>query len=1093
MKSFLTLTLLAASLLLHAQDKDKKWDVSNPPADAKIKDVKISTDEGTWLNVDVSPDGKEIVFDLLGDLYVLPITGGTAKALRTGVPMDVQPRYSPDGKSIAFISDAGGGDNIWVMKRDGSDAKQITTEDFRLLNNATWTPDGNYLVARKHFTSQRSLGAGEMWMYHVTGGSGLQITKRKNDQQDVNEPTVSPDGQYLYYSEDMYPGGFFQYNKDPNSQIYVIKRYDFNKGETDIVTGGPGGAARPQVSRNGSKLAFVRRVREKSVLYIHDLKTGEEWPIYDDLSKDQQEAWAIYGVYPGFSWTPDDAAIVLWSKGKIKSINVTSQKVSDIPFHVDATIKVAEALHFKNSAFSETFDSKAIRNAVTSPDGKTLLFNAAGYLWKKDLPNGTPARLTASKDLEFEPAFSANGNEMAYVTWSDETSGAIVTLNLKTKGAKPVKITTEKGIYRTPSFSPDGSKIVFVKEEGNDHQGYTYTKNPGIYWIATAGGTAKLIQREGEYPQFNAAGTRVFYQSGGYLFGNLTKTLKSVRLDGGDDRALATSKYANRLVVSPDEKWIAFTQLHKAFVSAMPALGQTLDLDSRSTSVPVSQLSRDAGINLHWSGDSKKIYWTLGDQYFSNDLNKRFKFLAGAPDSIPPLDTAGVKIGLKIKSDAPDGRIAFTGAKIITMEGGSVIENGTIVIFKNKIEAIGKTGEVTIPAGTKVIDAKGKTIMPGIIDVHAHLGNFRYGLSPQQQWEYFANLAYGVTSAHDPSSNSEMIFSQSEMIKAGNMVGPRVFSTGVILYGADGDFKAMVNNLDDARSAIRRTKAFGAFSVKSYNQPRREQRQQIIQASRELGIEVVPEGGSTFYHNISMIMDGHTGIEHNIPVAPLYNDVVTLWKNSKTGYTPTLIVNYAGLTGEYFWYQNTNVWENEKLLTFTPRAIVDARSRHRTMVPPKEYENGHMLTSRACKTLSDAGVRINLGAHGQLQGLGAHWELWMLVQGGMTPMEALTSATLNGAAYLGMDDQIGSLKAGKLADLLVLDKDPLADITNSNSIVYTMANGRLYDASTLNETGNYTTPRKKFFWEQNRYNQSYHWHEETQSFQSLHCSCQTMH
>jgi imidazolonepropionase-like amidohydrolase len=372
------------------------------------------------------------------------------------------------------------------------------------------------------------------------------------------------------------------------------------------------------------------------------------------------------------------------------------------------------------------------------------------------------------------------------------------------------------------------------------------------------------------------------------------------------------------------------------------------------------------------------MYWTLGDEYFGNDLKDRFKFLEGAPDSIPALDTTGIKINLVAKSNVPNGKIAFKGARIITMEGDEVIEDGVLVVYRNKIEAIGKANEISIPSDAKVIDVSGKTIIPGLIDVHAHLGNFRYGLSPQKQWEYYANLAYGVTTAHDPSSNTEMIFSQSEMIKSGNMVGPRVFSTGIILYGADGDFKAVVNSLDDARSAVKRTQAFGAFSVKSYNQPRRDQRQQVIQAARELKMEVVPEGGSHFFHNMSMIMDGHTGIEHNTPVTPLYKDAITLWSNSKTGYTPTLIVNYGAVTGEYYWYQHSNVWENEKLLTFTPRGIIDSRSRHRTMIPEKEYENGYMLASQDCKRLSDAGVRVNLGAHGQLQGLGAHWELWML-------------------------------------------------------------------------------------------------------------------
>jgi imidazolonepropionase-like amidohydrolase len=254
--------------------------------------------------------------------------------------------------------------------------------------------------------------------------------------------------------------------------------------------------------------------------------------------------------------------------------------------------------------------------------------------------------------------------------------------------------------------------------------------------------------------------------------------------------------------------------------------------------------------------------------------------------------------------------------------------------------------------------------------LHAHLGAFRDGISPQKHWEYYANLAYGVTTTHDPSVNSEITFAQSEMVKAGTLTGPRIYSTGTILYGADGDFKAEINSLEDAKSALRRTKAFGAFSVKSYNQPRREQRQQVIEAARQLGIRVVPEGGSFFYHNLSMVADGHTSVEHNIPVAPLYKDVISFWSNTKTSNTPTLIVNYGGLTGEYYWYQNTEVWKKEKLLKFTPRPIIDSRSRHRTMVPQEEYENGHILTSKSCKKLADAGVNINLGAHGQLQGLG---------------------------------------------------------------------------------------------------------------------------
>ncbi len=347
----------------------------------------------------------------------------------------------------------------------------------------------------------------------------------------------------------------------------------------------------------------------------------------------------------------------------------------------------------------------------------------------------------------------------------------------------------------------------------------------------------------------------------------------------------------------------------------------------------------------------------------------------------------------------------------------------------------------------------------------------------------------GVTTMHDPSANTEMVFGYSELVKAGKMVGPRVFSTGIILYGADGDFKAVVNNLEDARAAVKRTKAFGAFSVKSYNQPRREQRQQVIQASRENEIMVVPEGGSFFYHNMSMILDGHTGVEHNIPVVPAYDDVVQLWSNSNTGYTPTLIVNYGGLNGEYYFYQNSKVWEKELLLSYTPRAVVDPRSRHRTMVPQEEYENGHILVAESCKKLADAGVKVNLGAHGQLQGLGAHWELWMFVQGGMTEMEAIRAATMNGAYYIGMDKHIGSLEPGKLADLIIMEENPLEDIHNTETITHTMVNGRLYDVKTMNEIGNYDTPRSKFFWETMDYAPQFEFHYETGGFMQPQCHC----
>ena len=670
------------------------------------------------------------------------------------------------------------------MDRDGSNAKQLTKESFRLLNNAVWMPDGNYIVARKHFTSGRSLGAGEMWQYHITGGSGLQLTKRKNDQQDVNEPFVSNDGKYLYYSEDMYPGGFFQYNKDPNKQIYVIKRYNFETGKTETVTGGPGGAARPTVSPDGKKLAFVKRVRTKSVLFIHDLETGEELPIYDNLDKDQQEAWAIFGVYPNFAWLPNNNELVFWSGGKFQKINIKNLSVTNIPFTADVNIDHAETVHTKTPTEKTNFNSKVIRHLVTSPTKDFVVFNSLGYLYRKNLPNDTPKRLTQGTDFEFEPSFSPDGNTIVYVSWNDLEKGAI--FKVPASGGTPIKLSSSKGIFRTPSYSKDSRYLVYRKEGGNTDQGFTYTKKPGIYTLNLATGEEKFVTSKGEYPQFTQDGKRILLQTGGTYFGNLTKKLISVNLNGNDEKEHVSSKYANRLVPSPDNKWIAFTNLHKVFVAPLVLNGKSIDLDNKSSYVPVSQIAKDAGINIHWSKDSKQVMWTLGEEYFSNELKNRFTFLPNAPKETPEMTTEGIKIGLTAPVDKPSGSIAFMNARIITMDGDEVIDNGHILIKDNRIEAIGKN--ISIPRSAKIYDAKGKTIMPGLVDAHAHIGAFRYGLTTQQNWQFMANLAFGVTTAHDPSANTETVFSLSELQKSGALVGPRLYSTGFILYGADGDF-----------------------------------------------------------------------------------------------------------------------------------------------------------------------------------------------------------------------------------------------------------------------------------------------------------------
>ncbi|HWI56035.1 MAG TPA: amidohydrolase family protein, partial [Bacillota bacterium] len=312
-------------------------------------------------------------------------------------------------------------------------------------------------------------------------------------------------------------------------------------------------------------------------------------------------------------------------------------------------------------------------------------------------------------------------------------------------------------------------------------------------------------------------------------------------------------------------------------------------------------------------------------------------------------------------------------------------------------------------------------------------------------------------------NDTESIFSAGEMQRAGLIVQPRTFSTGTILYGAAGTYKAQIDSLEDALFHLKRMKAVGAFSVKSYNQPRRDQRQQVIEAARRLGMMVVPEGGSLLQHNLTMVADGHTGVEHSLPVERIYRDVVQFWSASASGYTPTLIVGYGGLDGEHYWYQHMDAWQHPKLLNFTPRQVIDPRSRRRMMACDEDYNV--LRSAFISKALMEAGVSVQLGAHGQLAGLGSQWELWLLAQCGVRPLDALKCATIKGAKYLGLDRDLGSLEPGKLADLIVLDRNPLENIRNSDSVRYTILNGRVYDAMTMNQIGSRPKNRRPFFFE----------------------------
>ncbi len=1050
---------------------DTGWDVTRPRGQTRVIDFTVS--EGTWMSVDVTPDGRWVVFDLLGHVYRMPAAGGQAEPLTqgSGIAMNFQPRVSPDGRTIAFVSDRGGQNNLWIMDLDGSNPRPVHLDPAARIESPAWSADGQYLFALKRV----GLVARSIWMFHRNGGRGVEVVPAAQGRT-PGKPVPSADGRYLYY--EIYTGTFTgEFGKDDLLQgTMQLVRRDLATGEDRALTAGvsrqqdrgtSGSAYAPEPSPDGRWLAFIRRIPDgtfswkghrfgpRSALWVRDLETGAERLLMDPVELDMaEEGIPLDGTYPLYRWLPDGRSILLTQGGKIRRVDVATGAVTTLPFTARVHRVVSEQAWTRTRLQDGPVEVRYLRWASVAPDGRRAVFQAVGKVWVMDLPGGSPRRLTPDgfEPLEYGPVWSPDGQSVAFVSWDDRNEGHL--WRAPAAGGAPERLSRSAGEYLNPAWSSDGRTIVMLRGSGATRRGQTLGRTTyyDLVSIPAAGGDVTAFAQLGgaaglptfgfaqpPRPSFGPDG-RVFFTVLSAIPNPATPfaptvagTLVSVRLDGTDRREHLRAEFADDVTPSPDGKWVAFAQAGDVFVAPLPyfrAAGTVPQVGKDGGAFAVTRLSTTGGIMPRWRNSDVLDYGSAANLYSHSVTSGR-------------TDTVAIK--LQVPRAIPAGSIALTGARIVTLENRRVIDRGTVVVRRGRIACVGSCSTSGVD---RVVNASGTTIIPGWVDMHAHHHREHAGMPPARNFETAIYLAYGVTTTLDPAAWSPETFSSAEMVEAGRMIGPRIFATAENITDGNGLATNAITSLDAALREAERRKAWGAVTLKQYLQPTRNQRQWVVEAGRRLGMMVTSEGSIDLYHKISMAMDGHTGFEHATALLPMYADVTTFLGRTRTVNSYTPLVGGPGPWNEEYWWQESEIWKDAKAQRWLPWRQLIPHSRRHMQRPVTDYPLGMM--AQVVSDIIDAGGLSAIGSHGQQHGIASHWDVWMAAMA-MDNMRALEIASLHGARFLGMEEDLGSIREGKLADLVILNANPLQNIRNTANIRWVMKAGTLYDAASMDE------------------------------------------
>jgi imidazolonepropionase-like amidohydrolase/Tol biopolymer transport system component len=1047
------------------------------------------------MSVDVSPNGRTIVFDLLGDLYTVPITGGKAHPLTSGTAFDAQPRFSPDGRYVTFVSDRGGTPNVWVMDRDGRHPRQLSdlrnTAADSPVSSPTWTPDGNSIIVSQRLGAARANRIDDLrQLIHERQWLLASYDVRTRKMQWISDtsfqsarrtlgPVVAPDGRTIYAAVEAYHAG-------DAVNTWRVERLDRATGViVPLMTPRVGrGGVRPAVSRDGRFLAYVSSSGSRYGFRILDLRSlRERWLLQErvEVSDYPFGGFDSRDLVPGYAFAPDGTTLIAAVGGHLRRIDLATGRTSIIPFVVDvvrelAPLTVHEGISGESARSAWLTDTSVrvhgVMQPALSPDGTLVAFSALNHVWVMRLPHdnrpaGRPRRLTADSVGEFYPSWSPDGQWIAYSTWQDADGGSIrrvrVDHEMASAGSSE-ELTSDSALYFHTAFSADGNRIVVVRAEAPAERLLTFSvaeppRSLTVSWLPATGGPATPVasvalpwgpsRLPAEQLYVRERDDRIYLGLTSFDWhGTGRKTLVLA------DSDISIPSYNDITgVLSPDCQRALVTHRWALSEIALPRPSSravdTLDVEQAQARAFGSELGAAARWGraitpwISWSRNGRRVLFSQGGALFVGDVqaNRWTEFMR-------------VEVPLLVPVDAPHGMLVLSGARIITMrEFGDrqpeVIERGDLVVRDNRIVAVGPKGTVPLPPGARQLDVTDKTILPGYIDVHDH-PRITYGVHGAQCWPCLTALAYGVTASRNPAPlhmGYGDVFALQDRERVGQLISPRIFSTGVPHYRDD----RPVRTLADAREVVRPladlfgVETFKEYTTSSSGSTRRE-RQLIARAAAEVGLKATVHSEGISW-GLTAITDGFAGVEHTFAVR-LYDDVLSFIAMSGVTHTNT----YGVIGGfDYALSLPRAPRDIARALRFLPPS---ARGRYEAAAYPmsgmSDVERVRpMLTSAA--GVAARGGCVGLGSHGNLPGIGFHYEMWLHALGGMPKAEILRAATLCGAAAIGFGQNFGGLESGKLADLQVLDKNPLDDIRNTLTIRYVMKNGRLYNVADLTE------------------------------------------